>query len=61
MSHEEYVITIRMDVCEGMVSKVLEEIKRLRMQVEGNAFANKTGHFDHADNVRWTLDHKEIK
>ena len=64
MKHDQFVVTIKFEVCEGMKAKALEELKVLRLFVLGNTYAEGKkdikGVFDHAQDVKFHVDHTEI-
>lgn len=61
MSHEKFTITIKFVACGGQKSKVLDELKELRLFVLGNELQNKKGHFDHAHDVKFHVAHEETQ
>lgn len=58
MNHDKFTITITFVCCEGMRTKVLEELKQLRLTVLGNDLQNRAGHFDHASDVKFYVKHE---
>lgn len=62
MKHEQFTVTIKLHICEGMKAKALEEIRKLRVFVlGGNGTQQNAGSvFDHATVVKVSVDHEEI-
>lgn len=60
LGHKKYTIQITFVAAAGMNSKVLDEVKELRLFVEGNVLSGRNSCFDHASDVRFTITHEEI-
>lgn len=63
MKHEVYTVTIKLDVCEAMQSKALEELRKLRVFVLGGngTLQGDNSVFGHATVLNMKLEHTEVK
>lgn len=63
MNHDLYTVTIKLDVCEGMKAKALEELRRLRVFVLGGngTLQGDNSVFSHATILKVQVEHSEIK
>lgn len=60
LDHKEYTITIKFVSWEALSAQVLEEIRQLRLHIQGNALSNKRSCFDHVSDLRLVVDSKPL-
>lgn len=61
LTYFKHTITITFIAAAGMNGKVLEEIATLKRSVEGNGVQGVGSCLDHASDIRFTVDHEELR